>query len=320
VLHLASGWWVGFVLLVVVLGLHLNPPRGDNWAGIVGLFVGLLVFCRRHRLGEVAMAAVITGLLGASGFCLGQMIKMAFIATGAQWGWHAVMEWIHGLFFGIALTTGIGPLVRHGPALESWLPKWTGIFASMFVLWIIPHLNFRRSPPLWLRYVKSLPQYPYGLAVMNWLDAIFAVLGVTLLALMILHLRRPLAVVPESWLGKGQLLYLVLLWSVTLMSFSHVVVELTPIVLAIQWGITINAIVCTFMLLRMPSPLPVVKPVPGPVYVGWGRLAVVLGLLAIIGSSLGGWVVKRALFGDAFAGYFYINHIRFGPNNTNDKR
>ena len=33
VLHLAIGWWIGFLLLVNVLGLRINPPRGDNWAG-----------------------------------------------------------------------------------------------------------------------------------------------------------------------------------------------------------------------------------------------------------------------------------------------
>lgn len=92
VLHLAAGWWIAFGLLVPILGLHLNPPRGDNWAGVLGLFGGWVVFSRRHRLSEAARPAMSCAILGGTGFCLGQTLKLAWIATGAQWGWHATME------------------------------------------------------------------------------------------------------------------------------------------------------------------------------------------------------------------------------------
>lgn len=44
------------------------------------------------------------------------------------------------------------------------------------------------------------------------------------------------------------------------------------------------------------------------------------GLAAAVLVPAAGWTVKRALYGDAFSGYFYVDHIRFGPDNTNDKR
>ncbi|MGH9752871.1 MAG: hypothetical protein ACREA2_08800 [Blastocatellia bacterium] len=37
ILHMAVGWWIGFTLFVLVLGLRMTPPRGDNWAGCVGM-------------------------------------------------------------------------------------------------------------------------------------------------------------------------------------------------------------------------------------------------------------------------------------------
>ncbi len=46
ILHLAAGWWAGFLILVVVLGLRMTPPRGDNWAGCLGMTAGLFWFCR----------------------------------------------------------------------------------------------------------------------------------------------------------------------------------------------------------------------------------------------------------------------------------
>jgi hypothetical protein len=45
-----------------------------------------------------------------------------------------------------------------------------------------------------------------------------------------------------------------------------------------------------------------------------------VGLLGAVAISFAGWGLKRALFGDQFSGQFYMDHIRFGPNNTNDKR
>ncbi|MCX6624968.1 MAG: hypothetical protein NTY38_28690, partial [Acidobacteria bacterium] len=124
VLHPALGWWVGILVLVVTLDLHLNPPRGDNWGGIVGVFFGLIAFCLRHHLRDVMTASLATGFLGGFGFCLGQMLKLSYMATGLalrgnkSGGWHAVMEWNQGLFFGAALAAVMLPLILRGPRLE----------------------------------------------------------------------------------------------------------------------------------------------------------------------------------------------------------
>jgi len=332
VLHLAIGWWVAFGGLVLLLGLRLNPPRGDNWAGCVGLVAGLLWFCRRQRLGHLAMAALAAGFLGGVAFCLGQMIKLAFIATGIQWGWHSVMEWFHGLLFGVALTVALTPLLRRGPGLEERaLVRGTEIFSVFFVLWVIPYLNFRKSPLLWLKTVKSLPPEVYGIPVVanfapskgwiGWFDSVYVLLGAVLLALLIRQSRRPLPAIPESWAGKGQLLYLAFLWSVTFISFAHEVPGFSPQGLAINWAITVNAILCTWLLLAA-RPLEQAGP-PGAAafaYAGWTRRTLALGLLAALASSASGWGLKRLLYGDRFAGYFYMDHIRFGPKNTNDRR
>ena len=119
---------------------------------------------------------------------------------------HVSLEWMQGLFQGLALALGMAMLVRrervHAPLA---LPRWTGIVAVFFILWVIPYLNACRVSDRWMR------------------DAEF----------------------PETVLD--------------------------------------------------------IRPVGG-----------------FVASR--GWGLKTALFGDKFAGYVNDNHIRFGPNNTNDKK
>ena len=333
VLHLAIGWWAGMGILVVSLGLHMNPPRGDNWAGCVGLFVGLMVFCRRHQLRDLSMAALLTGLIGGVGFVVAQTIKLAFIATGAQWGWHAVMEWNHGLFFGFALAVALLPLIRRAPAREGLpMPHWMEVGAIFFLVWVIPYLNFAKSPARWLRTLKSPQEHPYGIALashflpsrgwIGWMEAFFLVLGAVMLWMLIRHRRRPWALAPESAFGKGQILYLVFLGIFVTTSFAHLEgFEGSPISLTIQWLITSHGILLAALLLAWSDPDKLLQPeANGPTYRGRMARAAIVGLLAgaLICSAC--WGIKRALFGDNFAGYFYTNHIRFGPNNTNDKR
>src|SRR5581483_3689542 len=47
VLVMAAGWWAGFLILVVGFGLRMAPPRGDNWAGSLGMTAAMLLYFLR---------------------------------------------------------------------------------------------------------------------------------------------------------------------------------------------------------------------------------------------------------------------------------
>ena len=329
VLHLAIGWWVGFLLIVNGLGWRLNPPRGDNWAGCVGVFGGLMVFCWRHRLGSVAYASLVTGTLGAAGFCLGQMLKLVGAFTQTFAGMHVVLEWLQGLLLGLALALGMALLIRRERVhVSAALPRWTGIVALVFVLWGIPYLNAIRIPDRWMRDAK-FPETVLGLHIVGrfvasqgwigWVEMLFIPLAVMMLLLLIRHERRPLTFVPESWQGRGQLLYLVFLWTFAFLSFTIEISGVLPMWFVTQWFITLHVLLCTWLMLAAPAVMHVPKPTetgfPWPI-----RRVLLAGFLIAGAISCGGWGLKRALFGDTFAGYFNANHIRFGPDNTNDKK
>ena len=332
VLHLAIGWWVAVAVLLLLLNLRLNPPRGDNWAGCVGLVAGLSIFCIRHRLGNVLYVAVLTGLLGSAGFCVGQALKLTFLSWNLQGDWHAVMESIHGLSFGLALAIGMRTLLPCSPEpLRLAMPRWTQFLGIIFVLGMIPYLNIRRSPTAWLKNLEKLPAEPFGIPLVagltpsrmwiGWFDALWLICGLMLVLLMLRHLSRPIRIVAETSIGKGQLLYVLFAWIVTFMSFIHEVPKYDPYSLVIQWMITFNAILCTAVVLAGPAD-PNVEGDPNDASgrPRWSRVILAVSLLAAVASVFVGYQTKRTLFQDNFARGFYMDHIRFGPKNTDNIR
>ena len=92
VLHLALGWWLGFGLLVLGLGLRMTPPRGDNWAGCLGMTAGAIVYCVRTGLAEAARAGLVSGFIGGIGFAAASMLKLVEVTSGYQTNWHSILE------------------------------------------------------------------------------------------------------------------------------------------------------------------------------------------------------------------------------------
>src|SRR6185436_3017333 len=76
ILHMAVGWWAAFLVLVNLLGWRMTPPRGDSWAGCVGMVAGMWIYFQRRRLSGLTFASLIAGLIGGFGFASGQLIKL----------------------------------------------------------------------------------------------------------------------------------------------------------------------------------------------------------------------------------------------------
>jgi hypothetical protein len=266
VLHLCVGWWIGFLVLVRLCGLHMSPPREDGWAGMAGLVAGLLLFCRRYRLGGVGFASLATGFLGGIGFALGQAVKMTGISTGLQTNWHSVMEQTQGMLHGVALAIAMGLLLRRSPLMKDdfQVRRWTEAYSVVFVLWLLTYLNFRRSPGNWLPLIQSMPERMYGIAgaaqflpsrgFIGWFEMAFLALGAALVWLLVIHLRHGLALVPATWLGKSQLLYFAFLWTTVFINFADVLPRFAPIRLVTEWFITINAAFCTALMASATAP------------------------------------------------------------------
>jgi hypothetical protein len=338
IVHLCLGWWAGMLLLVVLLGLHLNPPRNDNWAGCVGMLAGLLLFGRRYHLRDLNTTVLTCGFLGGTGFVLGQIVRLALQATGdlasrPSGGWHAILEWSQGLFLGVALALAALPLIRRGPKLEDDPPRrWTGLLSVFIVLWVIPYQNFRITPRQWVQ-LKVLSAYLGGLPAVSdflpsrgflgWTEILFLAFGLLGAWLVRLHLRRPLRLVPNDPLAQAQALYIAFAVALLLAHFTYIIVRAprellslaNPFLSAIMIALCLQTIVCIALMFAgserewHPAPVQAVSArLPGAVRI------LAAGLAAAMLIVFSGWGLERGLYGTRSAG---SKHVRFGPDNTN---
>jgi hypothetical protein len=320
ILHLAAGWWAGFLVLVLVLRLRMTPPRGDNWAGCLGMTVGLLWYCRQAGLLDLARVSLVSGFVGGIGFALASMLKLAEVTSGFQTNWHSILEQTTGLFNGIGLAAAVAGLARRSPPVRVTAERRPAIesVALGFVLLGITYLNLRKNVGHWVAS-RALPEEMASIAAWVWFELAYVLLALTMLTLYARHRKRPLPVVPESWLGKGQLLYLGLLWWLVIGNFARAIVAFTAERLVTEGVIYVVALVCTVIVLLAPEGAPAAaeRPTPPPALRPRPGLAgvVALGLMAAILSILADWSVVRAIYGDRFAGHAGL-HIRFGPRAT----
>jgi hypothetical protein len=201
----------------------------------------------------------------------------------------------------------------------------------MFVLWLLTYLNFRFSPSEWVREVTTLKPKLYGIALesgflpsrgfLGWFDLAYLAIGTAVACLLYLHLRRRMALVPSTWQGKAQLLYLVYLWLQVMIEFAHVLPRFDEKRLITDFVIPVNAAICT-VLMGAGTFARSQQDAKGAgnygSYMPWIRRTVALGGVAALVSVFAAWGIKQTLFAGRAVPYSAV-HVRFGPNNTNTR-
>jgi hypothetical protein len=228
---LAAGWWAGYLLLTGLLGLHMTPPRSDNWAGCVGLFVALLVYLRRRRDRAALMAAGYGVLIGGLGFVLGDFVNML---GRAQWGPVGRYEVLHGLdywkwmeqLFGFIMGLGVGAvfLRRLGPRLSAASEDLPGIrlrpLALVFLLVVMMWSNLSKNVGNWAK-AQQIPADVLGIGSTWWCAALGVLLSAVAVVSVMQHRRNRLALAPATELGRAQVLFLLVLWVPVLGAFTQ---------------------------------------------------------------------------------------------------
>ncbi|QQS45903.1 MAG: hypothetical protein IPM66_18560 [Acidobacteriota bacterium] len=317
-LHMAAGWWIGFLVLVPLLGWRMTPPRGDNWAGCLGMTIGLWIYLQRSGLRAVTLASVLTGFFGGFGFAFATFLRLFGFKTGWQTNWHSFMEQSYGFINGLGIAVAMLMLASRLPveqADESGdRSRRYDLYAIAFVLIAVPWLNLRQNPAFWIRN-EAVPEIMAGLPAQLWFEVAFWAFAVVVVRMMIAHLRKPVALVPATWQGKGQLLYLVFLWLMVAGNFEREIVAFRAQRLITEWVIFLNACAASWLALRYADLNPVLAKKPATDFPRLIRKTALAGLVFTIVSVTAQWAGIRALWGNQQAGGGKPQ-IRFGQSAT----
>jgi hypothetical protein len=235
IMLIAIGWWLGLATLTLLLGLRLNPPRSDSWAGCLGVTVALFAYLWKTKNRAALMLARYGLLAGGLGFFLGDFVQ---ILQRSHWGpfqydvlqehgsW-GKMEKLFGFIMGLGVASGVERLAKEGlePAVEDGDRNYLNEFAIFFLL--VPMLLWNFGQDLSPDGGRWLPAHMLGLSGLVWGVVGVVVLGLLLLFALYSQRRRRLAFLPDSAFGKGQLLFLGLQWLIPVLSLAGSLPHLT---------------------------------------------------------------------------------------------
>ena len=137
----------------------------------------------------------------------------------------------------------------------------------------------------------------------GWFNLTYFLIAVAFIYLCHRHLKNRIPVLPSTPLGKGQLLFLMVLWTWVVANWERATPGMDGSRLLTEWTIFVNAIICTVMVLVCPkeSDAPSVNEVEefAPLY----RRAWIVGLVGMAISVTLFFSITRAVYGDYFAGH-----------------
>jgi len=341
-LWLALGWLGGFLLLPVLLGVRMTPPRGDDWAGVLGVVVAALAWCRAERLPAVAAALLVTGTIGGLAFSGGVLGKLLMVAPGnpalvsdpatlAAWShwqaanWHSFLEQLYGLANGVGVAVALGLLDPRLPAADDHGPRrrWTELVCVLLVVPWLLHANLVDNVGDWtaprdgraaLPDPMRAPLVGVAISARGWFDLLFGAGAAGFALLAWVQLRRPVALVPRDWLGRGQLLLMLVLWPMALGNVAKALPGFSEQRLLTEGTILLCAVALTVLvLLEPPGDRPAVPREAAADPARLARRAAVWLVAAAILAPLAETAVVRAVYGAAAAGHSGTN-LRFGPD------
>ncbi|HEV8059714.1 MAG TPA: hypothetical protein VGP68_07565 [Gemmataceae bacterium] len=218
---LAGGWLIAFFLLVGVCHLHMTPPRGDNWAGCVGLFLAFCAYLVWQK-NRAALYLLVWGFFaGGFGFAIAdlpQVLGRASWGTIGQWAvryqldYWKWMEQGFGLFMGAVVAVGVLRLARGRLAPPAELSSRKFDFMSLvYLLVIMMWENLHKNLKNWNK-AQLLPKTLLGIENRWW----FITVGLLLSAVVIVALYRQglgrIQLTPPGVLGRIRWLFLLILW------------------------------------------------------------------------------------------------------------
>jgi hypothetical protein len=259
---LALGWWLGLAVLTGLLGWRMTPPRSDNWAGMLGLWLALLGYLIKARNRSALLLAAYGFIAGGIGFAVGDWLNMAGRAKwwiiGHSWTLSALDSWkwmeqAFGLLMGLGVGLGFLQILRGNlePPLEDEKGGRSRLVALIFLLICMPWENLSRNLADWHK-AGFLVEPLFRLAPGTWLGVSAALLSGLMLWAVFKHWRGELTFVPAQPFGRAQILFLWILWFSLAGDFTRALPNFKHrAVLFVHLSFWLTAALCTGLLLAL---------------------------------------------------------------------
>ena len=196
------------------------------------------------------------------------------IAAWQHWrsaNWHSIaLEQFAGVLYGLAIVIPIGILASRLPVRrdEPRVRPWTEIFAVVFIFNILTYINVVKNIEDWTAAAQDRRQWrPKGCSVLSprcssaplfgsieisawsWFTLMWIAFTACTILVLVRHRRYPVALIPSTWLGKGQLLYLMFLWLMVIANFAKALVAFPTAASRRKALVMFNALICTVLIL-----------------------------------------------------------------------
>ncbi|MEZ6045099.1 MAG: hypothetical protein R3C11_05865 [Planctomycetaceae bacterium] len=309
--YMGCGWFIGFLIFPVFLDLRLTPPRGDNWAGILGTYAGAVIYFLKTNRKSIVVASVVCGMIGGIGFSGIAWLKLMLVSLGhpnlikqpglaetwSEWqktasreapnltpppeyleyyndalkphieswshwqhqNWHSFLEQSYGFVNGLGVIIAMAILLPRLAPRDNSSPRKRGteILAVMVSVAAVIYANVWKNVHNWVRDNLMAAELDAPLfrgisfPADDWFLFFYVLGSLAFLYLLIQHGKQRIPIVPSTWLGRGQLLFVITCWTFVTANLSHALPGFTGQRLLTEGIITVNAIILTLCLLTV---------------------------------------------------------------------
>ncbi len=232
------------------------------------------------------MASIVCGAIGGLGFAGTAWLKLVMVSLGnpsitsdpavvadfqhyQHANWHSFLEQTYGFINGIGVAVALALLLRRTPIVDESGPRrrWTEVFALFFVIPVLVYTNMAKNLNGLVRVyggvdgqggyqpVPSEMTAPLissiHLTAWQWYTLLFAIVTIGFMSVAAVQGQRKIAIIPESWTGRGQLLFFLLCWIFVVGNFVKALPAFEESRLLTEGVILVNAVIVTVLLLLL---------------------------------------------------------------------
>ena len=167
----------------------------------------------RNKYWAALYASLFVALFSGIGFSTGQLFQVLGDTTGIRIDWWKIMEQSFGLIMGLGVGLAFSQLRFSTSEIKDEEPAfdWGKGFGVFFLLVAMTYVNLEKNVTSWLKN-GMIENNMFGLSAHFWFDVSYVLLSIVIIVFLLSANRKKLALLPESSVGKGQLLFLVVLW------------------------------------------------------------------------------------------------------------